>query len=507
MSVSASLSATTRLSALLATARARARTTRRRVLVSVAERIAPVDPLDALAGIAEAARAGAIAIDGSERMYWARPGDGFSFAGIGAVVALGHGGADRFAAIDREWSTLRADAVVDDSSNGAPGVGPLLAGGFSFEPGGPRSERWRDFPAARLFLPRVQLAASGGEHWLTLNLLVAPNGEPDVDPAALGALRDLVVDAALDSEVGGEPEATEEAAPETLVTSDVDREPEWRALVGDAIDAIRQGTLEKVVLARELRVAAPRDFDSIATLRQLLAVHQGGFVFGCWHGDSAFVGATPELLVSVEGDRVLASSLAGSVSRGLTESADAALAATLLDSAKDRVEHEFVRRALCAAMEQLCDDVAAAPAPSLLSLPNVHHLHTAVTGRLRAGGSLLGLVARLHPTPAVGGEPRDAALRFIRQHEGIDRGWYAAPIGWLQQGRGEFAVALRCALLTGSEALLFAGCGIVADSDPAAEYAESSLKLRPMETALACSVVGADAGIAAHDAAGLRGGC
>jgi salicylate biosynthesis isochorismate synthase len=506
MSVSAPFNATARLPALLATARARARTTRRRVLVSMAERIAPVDPLAALEGIAEAARAGAIAVDSSERMYWARPADSFSLAGIGAVIMLGHRGADRFAAIDREWSTLRADAIVDDPSDGAPGVGPLLAGGFSFEPDGPRSERWRDFPAARLFLPRIQLAATGDEHWLTLNLLVAPNGEPDVDPHAVGTLRDLVIDGMFASERDGDSDDAGGATLEVLARAGVDREPQWRAMVGDAIGAIRDGVLEKVVLARELRVTAPRELDPVATLRQLLAAHQGGFVFGCWHGESAFVGATPELLVSVEGDRVLASSLAGSVSRGATEGEDAALAAALLDSAKDRVEHEFVRGALCAGMEQLCDDVEAAPEPSLLSLPNVHHLHTAVTGRLRPGGSLLGLVARLHPTPAVGGEPREAALRFIREHEGIDRGWYAAPIGWLQQRRGEFAVALRCALLTGSEALLFAGCGIVADSDPAEEYAESSLKLRPMEMALACSVVDAGSGVGARDAAAVRGG-
>jgi isochorismate synthase EntC len=137
----------------------------------------------------------------------------------------------------------------------------------------------------------------------------------------------------------------------------------------------------------------------------------------------------------------------------------------------------------------LCDDVTAADGPALLSLPNVHHLHTAVRARLRDPHTILQLVAQLHPTPAVGGAPRNAALRFIREHEQMDRGWYAAPIGWLQRNRGEFAVALRSALVTGAQASLFAGCGVVADSDPDQEYAESLLKLRPMESALAAAAI------------------
>lgn len=503
MSVFASLDTSERLPALLASARTKARATRRRVLVSIAKPIAPVDPLTLVEAMASTASAAII--DAADRMYWARPADDFALAGIGAVVALGSGGADRFAAVDREWAALRADALVDDPSDGVAGVGPLLLGGFSFEPDGPRSEWWRAFRAARLIVPRLQVVAAGDEYWLTLNVLVAPDGNPDVDPESLTALRDLVEDGAVAGVNAPAANAPAVAGAASLTLVGDERELAWRALVADAVSAIRDGDLEKVVLARELCVSAPRDFDPVAALRQLRADHQGGFIFGRWNGESAFIGATPELLVSVEGDRVLASSLAGSVSRGATAREDRALAAGLLASAKDRVEHEFVRRALCEGMALFCDEVDAADEPSLLSLPNVHHLHTAVTGRLRDGGSLLGLLARLHPTPAVGGEPRDAALRFIREHEGIDRGWYAGPIGWLQQSRGEFAVALRCALVTGREARLFAGCGIVADSDPAEEYAESSLKLRPMEMALERSVAASDAGAKVPGAVSARG--
>jgi isochorismate synthase len=211
-----------------------------------------------------------------------------------------------------------------------------------------------------------------------------------------------------------------------------------------------------------------------------------------------FAGASPERLVRIDGREVRASGLAGSAPRGKTADEDAAIAAALLANAKEREEHAMVRRALLADLAELCDDVVAPAEPSLFTLPHVHHLHTALSARLRAGHSLLDLVARLHPTPAVGGAPRDAALQFIREHEGLDRGWYAAPIGWIGRDHGELAVALRSALVRGREAWLFAGSGVVADSDPAREYAETMLKLRPMELALVAALVADGAGAAAE---------
>jgi Isochorismate synthase len=147
-----------------------------------------------------------------------------------------------------------------------------------------------------------------------------------------------------------------------------------------------------------------------------------------------------------------------------------------------------VRDSLFDALSEISDEVEAAETPSLLTLPHLHHLHTPVRARLREGLSLLDVVARLHPTPAVGGTPREAALRFIRENEKLDRGWYAAPIGWVGRQGGEFAVALRSAVIDGGDATLFAGCGIVADSDPDLEYRESVLKLQPMQAAIAAAV-------------------
>jgi isochorismate synthase len=496
------------LDSLLSEASARAQANRRRVLVSVVERVPLEDPLEALCAAEHAAKhdaehdvtsASTITDITAIRMYWTRPADDFALAGLGAAASFAPEGADRFAAIDREWAALVADALIDDPSGGAPGAGPALLGGFAFDPEGPRTDLWRDFPAARLILPRLQLSVTGGNCWLTTNLIVGIDGRTDADSATLTHLRSafLIDDAhttagtsaCTRANVAGSVATSFAELPgDSMTHEDVRDASNWRATVRDAVRTIRSGKLEKVVLAREVRATAPHDIDVVAVLRQLRSAHPTCYAFGCWYGDSAFVGATPERLVRVDGRDVQASSLAGSVRRGATPVDDAAQAQQLLASTKDRAEHEIVRQALCTGLGLLCDDVTAADEPALLSLPHVHHLHTAVSARLRDPHTILQLVAQLHPTPAVGGAPRNAALRFIREHEQMDRGWYAAPIGWLQRNHGEFAVALRSALITGAEASLFAGCGVVADSDPDQEYAESLLKLRPMESALAASL-------------------
>ena len=459
------------------------------MLVSMVERVDTIDPLQALEMAARGAEAD-LAMEEltATRMYWTRPADDFALAGIGAAVTFAPEGADRFATIDREWISLIDDALIQNSAGDMAGAGPTLMGGFAFDPEGPRTELWRDFPAAQLVLPRLHLARTRDECLLTTTVLVGIDGRLDIQPAMIARLRAAFLGDV--ARVPGPGVALSTNAP--LTYTDVRDAIDWRATVCDAVSTIRTGKLEKVVLAREVRTRAPHDFDVTAALRQLRAAHPSCYVFGCWHRDSVFLGATPERLVRVDGRCVRASSLAGSVRRGATPDDDAAQAAELFASTKDRAEHEIVRRALCEGLQRLCDDVTAADEPALLSLPHVHHLHTAVHARLRTGHTLLQLVAQLHPTPAVGGAPRNAALRFIREHEHLDRGWYAAPVGWLQRDRGEFAVALRSALITGPEASLFAGCGVVADSDPDGEYAESLLKLQPMEAALVAALATAE---------------
>jgi isochorismate synthase len=473
-----------RLASLLAAGGVRARTERRQVLVSLCERVPALDPLVALESLVRASASdGRLAAHvAAGRMFWTRARDGFTLVGLGAVATFAPAGPDRFASVDRAWHALLDRALIADAIDGTAGPGPVLMGGFAFESEGPRSQTWRGFPDAHLIVPRLQIASVGGACWLTISAIVGPDGEPDVTPEELTTLTRAVLAAPAplsETTAPIDPRDAGFAFSSPLAAS------AWRALVGSAVAAIRAGALQKVVLAREVHAVAPRASDVFALLRHLRAAHRDCFVFGYWRGESAFVGASPERLVRLDGRDVRASSLAGSAKRGATPEEDAELAAALLASAKDQAEHVAVREALCDGLAELCDDVTAAEAPSLLTLRHVHHLHTAVAATLRRGHSLLDVVARLHPTPAVGGTPRDAALRFIRRHEQLDRGWYAAPIGWVGRRSGEFAVALRSAVISGSEAMLFAGCGIVADSDPELEFAESLLKLRPMQAALA----------------------
>lgn len=462
------------LSELVTRASARARALGRPVLVSRVEEIPARDPLRAL----EAADTG----EPAARMYWTRPADGTAVATLGAALTLCPVGQDRFGATDRAWQGLLADAQMEDAS-GADGTGPILVGGFAFDPDAPGNPPWEDFPAARLWVPRLQLAVAGGRHWLTTTLLVGPDGAPDVEMSETGRLREALLGDAPPAGAAGPPMRRPSDATGTVYSDELSPE-EWQRLVVAAVEEIERGGFDKVVLARARRAESAEPIDAYRVLRHLRNAHPDCYVFGCWSGESIFVGASPERLVRLKGNLVSASSLAGSAPRGATADDDATLAAALLASAKDRAEHVMVRDALCNALDMLCDDVSAPDEPSLLTLPHVHHLHTAVRARLRAGRTLLDLVAALHPTPAVGGAPRAPALQFIRDRERLDRGWYAGPVGWIGRRGGEFAVALRSALVRRGSAWLFAGCGIVRESDPVAEFAETLLKFRPMEQAL-----------------------
>lgn len=490
-----------RLHALVDQARDRAIRDGRAVLVSLAEPARIDDVLGALERILDAASRDA-ALEGGlgeGAAYWARPADGFELAGAGSAARLSGSGVDRFRGIDAARASLEEGAIVEDPSGGMPGVGPVLMGGFAFDDDGPRTAVWEGFPAAMLAVPRLQIARSDAGCWVTMTLCVEPGGHPDVEPAVLARLRDIAAGrGASRTGRGGRPTAPGFA--------ELPPGAEWRALVAEATAEIRSGAMDKVVLARSLHARGAAPFDALAALRQLRTEFPSTHVFGFWRGERAFIGATPERLVQLDGDTVRSSSLAGSIRRGGTADEDRGLRDTLLASAKDRSEHELVRTALCRALAVVCHDVTAPSTPTVLTLPQVHHLHTPVTARLRPGRTLLEVVERLHPTPAVGGAPREAALHFIRAREPLDRGWYASPVGWMGRGRGEFAVALRSAVVAGRDAWLFAGCGIVAASDPAEEYDESALKLRPMQEALgAGSATGSAPALRAHAAAGGDG--
>lgn len=439
----------------------RLRQSRRPTLISVTLPLRPLDPL------AFFARGAALF---PHRFFWSHPQSGLALAGLGVAWTAAAAGAQRFGEAAAAWRALCSEALVD-------GAAPLALGGFSFDPQRPRDPLWEGFPDALLTLPQLLLARRDDTCDLTVNLVLGPGDAPPAELFAVLRRLDLLVERA--------------AALETLPGADALRiEPgmsaaEWSRMLRTAIGQMHRTGMEKVVLARTCRVQAAHPFDPAAVLARLRAAYPGCFTFALERGPRCFLGASPERLVSLRDGQIAATCLAGSIARGATPQEDARLGQALLESAKDREEHAIVRRALLAALSDLSSDLGAPETPALMRMPNVQHLFTPVAGRAAPGVGVLDLVARLHPTPAVGGAPREEALALIRASEPVERGWYAAPVGWLDaRGEGEFAVALRSGLLHGATATLYAGCGIVPASEPAREYDEAQLKLRPMLSAL-----------------------
>jgi len=260
----------------------------------------------------------------------------------------------------------------------------------------------------------------------------------------------------------------------------------YESAVASAVRLIERGEIEKVVLAREVQVHAPREYDPAAVFGVLREAFPSCFVFCVGRGDATLVAASPELLVRREGHRVSTLALAGSTRRSADPAVDDHLGEQLLRDESYREEHAIVARRIERALRAHAVWVAAAPEPELVRIANIQHLATPIRAQLADPIETLELVGLMHPTPAVGGEPVGPALRQIPALEGFDRGWYSGPVGWTDgAGDGEFCVALRCALLRGGVARCYAGNGIVRDSDPAKELAETEIKLQALLPLLA----------------------
>lgn len=415
--------------------------TRARPLAFRSEPCETVDPLQVFA-----------AADTAPRFYWEQPAAGRFRVGIGAAARVTVAGASRFSDADSAARDVFGSITWDGPG---PRTGHLM-GGFAFAPVERTEGTWRDFPNGELRLPELVYSledgrcvrdAYVGSRWASLR----PR------PLALGhPVRGVV-------EIGN-------GGPEAYVRR-----------VERILDGIRDGRLQKVVLAREVHITAGSPIDAVAWLVALRERFPNCTLFAVGYGDAVFLGASPERLVRVRGDAVETAALAGTAPRGASRTADQAIGEALCDSNKNGAEHAIVVRHLEDVLTGCCDDVVVAREPTLLRTRTVQHLCTEIRARRRASDrvSLLELVGRLHPTPAVGGAPRDAALQWLAEHEAVDRGWFAGPVGFLQSdGNGEFAVALRSALARGRTATAWAGAGIVTRSQPMAEFTETELKLR-----------------------------
>jgi salicylate biosynthesis isochorismate synthase/menaquinone-specific isochorismate synthase len=398
--------------------------------------------------------------------------DGAALAALGCVRELAASGHERFRRIAARWRAVSASAVADPS-DGPRGAGLVAVGGLAFAPDGGGTAPWAGFDPGSLVVPEVSLARGGASVRLTINADVEPDDTVS-DVLARVRLRldglratDLPL---LDPAPTGQYRVSSPMPPS-----------HFEQAVAQAVRRIRSGELEKVVLAREVQVHAPAEHDPAAVIGILRDAFPSCYVFAVGRGDATFVAASPELLVRREGQRASTVALAGSTRRSADPAVDAHLGEQLLRSAKDLEENAIVQRRIARALRAQSVWVTAAPEPVLVRVANIQHLARPIRAQLARPLGAIELAGLLHPTPAVGGEPAHAAAQLIPSLEGLDRGWYSGPVGWADAtGDGEFCVALRCALLRGPVAHCYAGCGIVRDSDPAAELAESEVKLQAM---------------------------
>ncbi len=462
-SIAQAVLASTTFTDLLSRGRERAVLSGRPVLVSLAQRIpSELTPLAVFA-------AGRKAL--GFRTFWGRPEQDFWLVGHGQAHVLKSNGADYVDIIARRHRALVSAAVSEGPD--VRGVGPLLMGGFRYDTCTARDSAWDGFPDALMVLPSYLFTWSKGSRWLTINAMVASETDPlRQAEATMDELRSLE---------GAHTNIP--AQPTTRDTVDISYN-EWQSRVNKALEDIKRGYLTKVVLARKKVLQGCSRYLPESALAQLCRAYPGCSVFAVDYGHSSFVGASPETLARVEGRRLSLTCLASSAARGGNTEEDYRLARQLEASSKEQREHSAVVAMLTAALKDICRDLRWETRPQVWKLKNVQHLLTPFTGDLADGYGVLDVVKRLHPTPAVGGVPTDHALRLIRDLEG-DRGWYAAPVGWLDHtSSGEFAVAIRSALVSGDRAVLYAGAGIIDGSDPEQEFRETEMKFQPMLTAL-----------------------
>jgi menaquinone-specific isochorismate synthase len=448
----------------LARCQAEVRRSGRPRLVSISLAVEALDPLAVLESIFDPR---------APHFYAERPAAGWALAGAEVAAAWTAEGPERFARIKAWAEALLADAVaVGDVAARFGGPHVFCAFGFQAE-----AEMGQPFPAAAAFVPQWQVGLAGDTTTAVANLLVT--GESDLEALAGRVWRAHRKFRGL--EPGEFPPA--EAGPAIFQRREAGDYP---AAARAALELIARGTFRKLVLARAQDLSTDRPLHPLRMLNGLRQRFPDCYAFSfTWGGGPSFIGASPERLLRVRAGELETEALAGSIRRGRGAAEDLALGGALLRSEKDLREHRAVVEDLRSRLAKLGVEVGPAATPGVRRLANVQHLHTRLAGPLPVGVHPLDVAAALHPTPAVGGEPREGAAEVIRQLEGFPRGLYAGALGWFDaRGEGEFLVGIRSALVEGTAARVYAGAGLVAGSDPEKELAETDLKFKAMVEAI-----------------------
>lgn len=429
-------------------------------LFSYTEKINEKNPLEIFEGAQEFHQ---------NRFFWTDTDRKLTILGVGNVVTL-KAKKDRYHDTEKLWKQLLKHALIENPYQEIPATGVVAFGGMDFDPLKPKTELWQKFNLSQFYIPEIMLTIYHSQCYLTVNVLLHQN---DVVEEVVSELQKKQV-----KFLSGKTLKPQNIIIEKSEEIETER---WMKTVRLAMEEMRLKKAEKIVLARELQLYFKDRVTITPVLEKLLETQKDSYVFAYESEGDCFIGATPERLVKVQKNELLSTCLAGTAPRGKTKAEDEQIGRELLQDKKNREEHQFVVKMIKEALLKTCTDVEMPEEPVLRPLKNLQHLYTPVTGTLKAEYSIFDVVKNLHPTPALGGTPTDVSLAFIREHEALDRGWYGAPIGWVDSNdNGEFAVAIRSALVQGNKASLFAGCGVLADSDPDKEYEETRIKMLPM---------------------------
>lgn len=420
-------------------------------------------------------------------LLWELPNTGQSILGIGSAVELIKSGENRFHDCINASKELFRNAVLTGFEEIAERR-PILLGGFAFNhTSSTNNSDWEGFYPAQLNLPEFLFVKERDICYLSIFHLILPNTQ--LEKIKLQVKRRIDwLEERLSSAVAATTNASN-GNPFSLNHSRSSQNQYIQAAHA-AIDAIGKGKLEKVVLARSCQVESTIPFNQSLIIEKLRESYPSCFVFAVANSNATFIGASPERLLSLKNGTVYSGPLAGSIGRGKTPQEDIELAASLIESDKEQREHAIVVEAIHSVLRTFCDNLKVPSNPSVLRLHNLQHLYTPIEGRTKLGYTydILDILGHLHPTPAVAGIPRDKALAWIRNFENLDRGWYTGTIGWVNdRGEGDFAIALRSALIRKNKALIHAGSGFVSGSEIENELAETNLKMRASLEALLSS--------------------
>lgn len=410
----------------------------------------------------------------AERFFWESASKTMTLVGIGHALTLtDESGDDRFNAIESKWKKY-CDKIIKEDKD----MDPVLVGGFSFDD--TRSSvgsEWSRFPNAFFAVPIFQLKIENGKTQVAINLVT---DETDTTHRfeELRYQRDqLIHNAQIQESL-----STEKPNVHSMIELQKDH---YLETVRSITEKIQMGEAEKVVIARKLALQFEQPVSPSSVIQSVSNEQRDSYLFGIENKQQFFFGATPERLIEIKDGQAYSACVAGSSKRGRNAEQDRQLGDALLADKKNREEHQYVVEMITGVFDSLCASYTSATQPKLMKVRDIQHLHTPVEGKLGQESSIFQFIKALHPTPALGGVPTPVAMELIHQEENLDRGYYAAPVGWTDaSGNGEFAVAIRSALLEQDKAWLYAGGGIVSDSTPEQEYEETWVKFRPMLRAL-----------------------